>query len=225
MKEKKEIPMHVKFFIPILNALKSLGGSGRTMADSLYYVVFQTWVARVTDDGARAEYRKSTGRWVRTTDNDIWWIRTHGRHVDDEEEALRQARPPFEILPGIGIGPFRLGMTEGEVDDLCREYGLRNEGAHISGLSIEFENGRATQIQFAAYMGLSLAGEPLMHWSDRSNRNVRRLLATMAPPGPNWMEMDGLVVSHWDSWDESVFAFMVYAPGHRTSAAFRAEPA
>jgi hypothetical protein len=186
------------------------------MADYLYYVVNQTWVARVTDDGTRAEYRESTGRWVRTTDNDIWWIRTHGRHVDDEEEALRQARAPFAILPGIGIGPFRLGMTEGEVDDLCREYGLRNEGAPKSGLGIEFENGRATQIQFAAYMGLSLAGEPLMHWDDWCNRNVRRLLATMAPPGPDWRRMDGLIASHWDRWDEPVFAFRVYAPEHRT---------
>ncbi len=216
MKEKKEIPMHGKFFIPILNALKSLGGSGRTMADSLYYVVSQTWVARVTDDGARAEYRKSTGRWVRTTDNDIWWIRTHGRHVDGEEEALRQARAPFAILPGIGIGPFRLGMTEEEVNDLCREYGLRNEGAYNSGLYIGFENGRATQIEFTADKGLSLAGKPLMQWSDRSNRNVRRLLATMAPPGPDWTELDGLVVHHWERSDESVFSFFVYAPGHRS---------
>jgi hypothetical protein len=222
MKEKKEVPMHVKFFIPILNALKSLGGSGRTMADSLYYVVFQTWVARVTDDGARAEYRKSTGRWVRT--KDIWWIRTHGRLVDGAEEALRQARPPFAILPGIGIGPFRLGMTEGEVDDLCREYGLRNERVYDSGLYIEFENGRATRIEFAAHMGLSLAGEPLMQMSDWSNRNVRRLLITMAPPGPDWTEMDGLVVHHWERRDDPVFSFLVYAPGHRISAAFLAEP-
>ena len=186
------------------------------MASFLYYVVNQSWVARVTDDGARGEYRKSTVRWVRTTDNDIWWIRTHGRHVDGEEEALRQARAPFAILPGIGIGPFRLGMTEGEVDDLCREYGLRNEGAYNSGLHIEFENGRATRIEFTAIMGLSLAGKPLMQTSDWDNRNVRRLLATMAPPGPNWMEMDGLVACHWDSWDEPVFAFRVYAPGHRS---------
>lgn len=195
------------------------------MSDFLYYVVNQTWVARVTDDGARAEYRESTDRWVPTTDNDIWWIRTHGRHVDGEEEALRQARPPFAILPGIGIGPFRLGMTEGEVDDLCREYGLRNKGAYNSGLYIGFENGRATRIEFAADMGLSLAGEPLMHWDDRCNPNVRRLLATMAPPGPNWKELDGLFVHHWERDDESVFSFRVYAPGHRTSAAFRAAPA
>lgn len=185
------------------------------MADYLYYVVNQTWVARVTDGGARAEYRESTGRWIPTSDNDIWWIRTHGRCVDDEEEALRQARPPFPILPGIGIGPFRLGMTEGEVDDLCREYRLRNEGAYHSGLFIGFENGRATQIEFAAHMGLSLAGEPLMQWDDRCNRNVRRLLATLAPPGPDWTEMDGLVVFHWERRDEPVFSFMVYAPGHR----------
>ena len=33
------------------------------MADYQYYLVFQTWVARVTDDGARAEYRDSAGRW------------------------------------------------------------------------------------------------------------------------------------------------------------------
>ncbi len=109
-------------------------------------------------------------------------------------------------------------MTEGEVDNLCRKYRLRNEGAQFSGLGIEFENGRATQIQFAAYMGLSLAGEPLMHWDDRCNRNVRRLLATMAPPGPNWKELDALVVHHWERDDESVFAFRVYAPGHRNRA-------
>lgn len=188
------------------------------MADYLYYVVSQTWVARVTDDGVRAEYRESTGRWVPTTDDDIWWIRTNGHHVDDEEEALRQARRPFEILPGIGIGPFRLGMTEGEVDDLCREHGLRNEGSWNSGLFIKFENERATQIEFRADMGLSLAGEPLMHWDDRRNPNVRRLLAAMAPPCPDWKEMDGLVVFHWECCDVSVFSFRVYAPGHRTSA-------
>jgi hypothetical protein len=131
-------------------------------------------------------------------------------------EALRQARPPFAILPGIGIGPFHLGMTEGEVDDLCREYGLRNEGTFNSGLYIEFQNERATQIELAADMGLSLAGEPLR---DTSNRNVRRLLATMARPGPDWTEMDGLVVSHWELGDDFVFAFRVYAPGHRFSGA------
>ncbi len=195
------------------------------MVDWLYYVVNQTWVARVTDDGTRAEYRESTGRWVPTTDQDIWWIRTHGRHVDGEEEALRQARAPFAILPGIGIGPFRLAMREGEVDNLCREYGLRNEGAYNSGLSIGFENGRTTRIEFAADMGLSLAGEPLMHWDDRDNCNVRRLLNTMAPPGLDWTEMDGLVVTHWERGDEPVFSFLVYAPGHRTSAAFPAAPA
>jgi hypothetical protein len=176
----------------------------------------------VTDDGARAEYRESSGRWVPT--RDIWWIRTHGRHVDGEEEALRQARRPFAILPGIGIGPFRLGMTEGEVEDLCREYGLRNEGTYNSGLYIEFETGRATQIQFAAHMGLSLAGEPLMQTCDRSNRNVRRLLFIMVPPGPDWTEMDGLVVHHWERRDEPVFSFLVYAPGHRISAASSAAP-
>jgi hypothetical protein len=186
------------------------------MADWLYYVTKQTWVARVTDDGTRAEYREPDGRWVPT--GDIWQICTHGRQVDSEEEALRQVRPPFAILPGIGIGPFRLGMSEGEGDDLCRAYGLRNTGAFNSGLSIEFENGRATQITFAADMGLSLAGEPL---TDTSNCNVRRLLATMAPPGPDWTEMDGLVVFHWEFGDDFVFAFMVYAPGHRISAAFR----
>ena len=184
------------------------------MADCLYYIVSQTWVARVTDDGTRAEYHEPSGRWAPT--RDIWWIRTHGRQVDGVEEALRQARAPFAILPGIGIGPFRLGMTEGEVDDLCREYGLRNEGVANSGLGIGFENGRAMQIMFAAHMGLSLAGEPLMHWSDRCNRNVRRLLTTIAPPGPDWTEMDGLFVGHWERMDESVFMFMVYAPGHRS---------
>ena len=111
MKEKKEIPMHVKFFIPILNALKSLCGSGRTMANSLYYVASQTWVARVTDDGARAEYRKSTGRWVRTTDNDIWWIRTHGR-AGGRGGHTRPARNPLPP-PWLLITDFRGSAKEG----------------------------------------------------------------------------------------------------------------
>lgn len=192
------------------------------MADPQYYVMHQTWVARVTDDGNRAEYREPTGRWVPTGEQ--WWIREHGHPVDGEEEALRQVRPPFEILPGVGIGPFRLGMTERELEDLCCEYGLRNEGAFTSGLSIVCENGLAVQITFAAHMGLSLAGEPLMHWSDLDNQNVRRLLGTLAPPGPDWTEMDGLVVHHWERRDEPVFAFLVYAPGYRSSAAVTPAP-
>lgn len=121
-------------------------------------------------------------------------------------------RPPFAILPGIGIGPFRLGMTKREVNALCRKYGLPSDAPFHFGLNFTFENGRAIRIEFPAYLGLSLAGEPLI---DLSNDNVRRLLASMAPPGPDWTEMDGLVVCHWDSKSEPVFSFMVYAPGHR----------
>jgi hypothetical protein len=47
---------------------------------------------------------------------------------------LKPSHPPFEILPGVGIGPFRLGMTEHEIETICREYGLRNEGILRSGL-------------------------------------------------------------------------------------------
>jgi hypothetical protein len=123
-----------------------------------------------------------------------------------------QAGPPYAILPGIGIGPLRLGMTEAAVDQICRDHGLRNEGAFRSGLHVAFHDGRATRIEFAADMGLSLAGETLI---DTSNRNVRRLLESLAQPGPDWTEMDGLVVLHWELGDEFVFSFMVYAPGHR----------
>jgi hypothetical protein len=103
-------------------------------------------------------------------------------------------------------------MTEEEIDGLCRQYGLRNEGVFRGGLSVQFEEGRAVRIDVAWDVGVSLAGEPL---TDNSDHNVRRLLATLAPPGEDWTEMDGLTVLHWESGDRNVFSFLVYAPGHR----------
>ncbi len=122
------------------------------------------------------------------------------------------AHQPFEILPGVGIGPFRLGMTPDELENVCREYGLRNEGAFRSGLHVEFQDGRATRIEVATDIGLSLAGEPL---TDSSDANVQRLLATLLPLAADWREADGLVVLHWELSDTFAFSFMVYAPGHR----------
>jgi hypothetical protein len=61
-------------------------------------------------------------------------------------------------------------------------------------------------------MGLSLADEPV---DEGYNEHVKRLLAKVVPPGPDWTEMEGLAVSHWNSRSEPVFAFMVYAPGYR----------
>jgi hypothetical protein len=103
-------------------------------------------------------------------------------------------------------------MTEEEIDGLCRQYDLRNEGVFRGGLSVEFEEERAVRIGVAWDVGVSLAGEPI---TDNSDDNVRRLLATLAPPGEDWTEMDGLAVFHWESGDRNVFSFLVYAPGHR----------
>jgi hypothetical protein len=122
------------------------------------------------------------------------------------------SHPPFEIVPGVGIGPFLLAMTEEEIGELCRQHGLRNEGVLRGGLSVQFKEGRAVRIDVGCDVGLSLAGEPLI---DDSDDNVRRLLATLAPPGQYWTEMDGLVATHWEFGDREVFSFMVYAPGHR----------
>lgn len=122
------------------------------------------------------------------------------------------SHPPFEIRPGIGIGPFRLGMTQDEIAALCRQYGLDNEGAVRSGLRIEFHGGRATNIEFEAVHPLSLAGEVL---TDRSDANVRRLMARIAPEASDWREAAGLFISHHEFSDDFVFAFMVYAPGYR----------
>lgn len=122
------------------------------------------------------------------------------------------SHPPFEILPGIGIGPFRLGMTESEIESLCRDFGLRNEGTVRSGLGIQFDAGKATRIEFEAVHPLSLAGEVL---TDRSDANVRWLIARIAPEAPDWTEVEGLCISHYELSDDFVFAFMVYAPGYR----------
>jgi hypothetical protein len=123
-----------------------------------------------------------------------------------------KSRPPFEVLPGIAIGPFRLGMTSDEVEEICREYGLKNEGVLRSGVGIEFHDGHATRIGVEWVVGLSLAGEPL---TDNSDGNVRRLLAKIAPPGPDWTECEGLAIFHYELSDDFVFSFLVYAPGHR----------
>ena len=136
------------------------------------------------------------------------------KNTQDMQETARASarRPLFAVVPGIGIGPFRLGMTAEEIASLCDQFLLRNESAIDTGLYVEFHEGRAVQIQMAVGVGLSLAGEPV---TDHSNENVRRLLSKIAPPKPHWTEMDGLVVLHWEYDSDPVFAFEVYAPGHR----------
>src|SRR6185503_15474248 len=98
------------------------------------------------------------------------------KRIGTEQQQTRtmsHTHPPFAIVPGVGIGPFRLGMTEADADAMCHDYGLRNASAFESGCRIAFADGRATQIEFTSNMGLSLAGEAL---TDTSNGNVRRLL-------------------------------------------------
>jgi hypothetical protein len=124
-------------------------------------------------------------------------------------------RPPFEIRPGEGIGPFRLGLTEQEIATICARQGLQNGGVFRSGLSIEFEHGRAVRIDVGWDVGVSIGGVPL---TDPSDDNVRRLLAGVAAVGEDWTELDGLAVSHWEFGDRNVFSFLVYAPGHRFTA-------
>ena len=123
-----------------------------------------------------------------------------------------RSHPPFEIRPGSGIGPFRLGMTTDEVEAICRRYGLMNEGTIRSGLGIYFQDGRATQIEIEAVHSLCLAGEVL---TDRSDANVRRLIAKIAPEATDWTELEGLLITHYELSDDYVFAFRVYATGHR----------
>jgi hypothetical protein len=39
----------------------------------------------------------------------------------------------------------------------------------------------------------------------------------MTELGPEWTDLPGLAVFHWEATDDDVFSFMVYAPGHRFS--------
>ena len=124
----------------------------------------------------------------------------------------KRARRNYEIVPGVGIGPFRLGMTEAEIAAICREHGLQNDGVIHGDLGVEFEDDHAVRITASCNLALSIGREQL---TDSSDENVQRLLALLAPPGKDWTEMAGLMVFHWEFSDTFVFAFMVYAPGHR----------
>ena len=121
---------------------------------------------------------------------------------------------PFEITPGVGIGPFRIGMTSAEIETICRQYGWKTGGGVLKdGLLVEFRDGRAIRITLSAEMvSLSIAGEELM---DLSDEHVRYRLSSIVRHGDDWTEADGLTVFHWEASDHTVFAFMVYAPGHR----------
>lgn len=121
-------------------------------------------------------------------------------------------KSPFPVVPGVGIGPFQLGMTPERIAEVCSQTGLKNEGAFRSGLHVEFSAGCAVRIEVAADIPLSLAGEPL---TDPSNGNVQRLLDRILPPAPDWTERDGLVVLHWELSDTFVFSFLVYSQGFR----------
>ena len=127
---------------------------------------------------------------------------------------LTPPRRIYEVVAGVGIGAFRLGMTEPQVAAICREHGLRNDGVIHGDLGVEFEDDHAVRITASCNLALSIGGEPL---TDSSDANVRRLLALLAPPGKDWTEMAGLAVFHWEFSDTSPFAFMVYAPGHRVA--------
>ena len=120
---------------------------------------------------------------------------------------------PFPVIPGVGIGPFLLGMTPERIAEVCSQTGLKNEGAFRSGLHVEFSEGCAVRIEVAADLSLSLAEEPL---TDPSNGNVQRLLDKILPPAPDWTERDGLVVLHWELSDTFVFSFLVYSQGFRS---------
>jgi len=117
-------------------------------------------------------------------------------------------------LPGVGIGPFLLGMSPESIEAACLETGLKNEGAFRSGLHVEFREGRAVRIEVAADLPLELAGERL---TDRSDANVQQLLDRILPPAADWRERDGLTVLHWELSDTFVFSFIVYSPGRRNS--------
>jgi hypothetical protein len=120
--------------------------------------------------------------------------------------------PPYAIVPGAGIGPFRLGMTAEAIADVCRRTGLKNQGLMQSGLSIQFHDGRAVRIQMAADLPVSLGGERL---DDTGDDTVCRLLDSISPPAADWTEREGLVAYHWEFSDRFVCAFLVYAPGWR----------
>ncbi|MFO0987300.1 MAG: hypothetical protein U1F37_08010 [Alphaproteobacteria bacterium] len=120
--------------------------------------------------------------------------------------------PPFEIVPGRAIGPFRLGMTVAEVEALCREYGLENLGVMVGGFGVDFRDGRAVEIAFEATHPLSLGGAEIASAQDE---HVRRLVERVAPGAEDWTNIAGLRVLHYELADGFVFAFLVFGPATR----------
>lgn len=133
----------------------------------------------------------------------------------------------FEIVPGKSIGPFHLGMTSAEIDEVSRQTGIRTDTGPVRGaMLVEFDrHDRAVRITTAAEIPsvrYAIAGEEL---KSLFNEHVRSALAKIAPlPNPvhnnidwNWTEPpdSGIVVFHWEMGDKEVFAFMVFSPGHR----------
>jgi hypothetical protein len=103
-------------------------------------------------------------------------------------------------------------MTPEDIERVCRQTGLRNDGLMQAGLHVAFHDGRAVSIEIGADFPLSFGGEPLTsRWDD----NVARLMNAICPPAADWTEREGLVAFHWESSDRIISVFRVYAPGWR----------
>lgn len=126
-------------------------------------------------------------------------------------------RPLLEIVPGQGLGPFRLGMTLAQMSAACWQLGLPNDGApNGSGLAVELDaEQRVVAIEIRAHEGparLSIFGEPI---DDIRDEPVRALLARHTALPSDWTSLVelGLCVLHWERSDGFVFSFRVHPPG------------
>jgi hypothetical protein len=123
----------------------------------------------------------------------------------------------FEIVPGESIGPFRLGMTRAQIEELSRQTGVRTDIAVFhGGMVVDFDrDDRAVRIQVPADFGairLAIAGEELKYLY---NSYVLGLLARIItlPSDRREPTHAGIEILHWDGGELTVFAFEVSLPG------------
>jgi hypothetical protein len=121
----------------------------------------------------------------------------------------------FEIVPGKSIGPFHLGMTRAQIEEISHKIGVPSDVGPIhDGMYATFDrHGRAVKIEAPAHFGLirlAIAGEEL---KSTDNGYVRSLLARFNTLPSDWTNPAGITIFHWEMLDPDVFSFMVYLPG------------
>jgi len=144
MKKSKDLPMHVQFFLPIIDALKQLGGSGSpsevkdkliellSISEEELQEVYKTGVSKIDNQITWSRVYLERSSLVDTSDKNVWSLTEKGVKTNLREEDVLDI---FKDIHGKFVSDKRKPKKKPEAEPPPAE-GLQHKEELLSTLQV-----------------------------------------------------------------------------------------